>query len=593
MPIIKVDNLSWKYGSEEPLVLRNISMEIEPKDFVGIMGPTGAGKSSLALVIRGLIPDFFEEGELEGSANVNGIKVTGSTPQLFADTVGSVFQDASSQILGTTVFDDIAFGPCNLNLPKEEVLERVNHYIEKLRLTGKTARKPDSLSGGEMQRLVSAGALCMEPKVLVMDEPAAELDPKGRKALCGILDDLRRGKDVTVILIEQDPELIMQYSSKIALMSKGKIVKWGTPREVFADVGLCEKIGVAPPEMVRLSYLLKKLEGIDLPERPLTAAEMYSSLIPVLKAQKINAQPLPAEPKPYQYKTFEKNETPLYEIKNLVHTYKTPEGPFNALDGVSLNIYRGDYITLIGTNGAGKTTFTKHINNILKPTGGTVKLKGKDIRDRETSDFLSEVGYCFQNPDHQIFSKTVREEIAYGLNNLGLPQNVIDRKVDSILELMELEDAKDENPFNLGKGERQKIAIASTVVLEPEFLVIDEPTTGLDWFESKKILEFIESLHKRGITILAVTHDMRIVREYSTRVVAMNQGRIVYDGDASGLLDYQELFESANISLPPVLELYHMLKSRYPEIGGHSVRTIEDMAELIGRVSHAAAGGTK
>ncbi|MEN6314124.1 MAG: energy-coupling factor transporter ATPase [Clostridiaceae bacterium] len=582
MPIANIQNVTWKYGTEEPSVLKNISMEIEPKDFIGIMGPTGAGKSSLAFVFRGLIPDFFEEGEFEGKVTISGIQVSKSSPQLFADVVGSVFQDASSQILGTTVFDDIAFGPCNLGLPKDEVIERVNTYLKKLKLTEKSKRKPDSLSGGEMQRLVSAGALCMEPKVLVMDEPAAELDPKGRKDLCEILDSLRQGKDITVVLIEQDPELIVQYSSKIALMSKGEIVAWGTPHEVFRDVELCGKIGIAPPEMVKLAYILKKQWNIELPDFPLTTNEMFESLLSVLKAPAANSTRILDIPKAYNYQTFEKDdEEALLEFSNITHTYQTPEGPFNALDDISLNIYRGDYITLIGTNGAGKTTLTKHINNILTPDKGTVKLKGKDIRNRETADFLTEIGYCFQNPDHQIFSKTVEEEVAYGLINLGLPQEEIDKKVDDILNLMDLQEVKDDNPFILGKGERQKIAIASIVVLEPEFLVIDEPTTGLDWVESQKILEFIEALHKRGMTILAVTHDMRIVREYSSRVVAMNKGKIVYDGDAAGLLDYQEVFETANISLPPVLELYHMLKSRFSEIGGQNVKTIEDMAELI------------
>jgi len=582
MAIVKIQNLSWKYDTKEPQVLKDISMEIEPKEFIGIMGPTGAGKSSLALVIRGLIPDFFEEGELEGKANVSGIEVSKSTPQLFADVVGSVFQDASSQILGTTVFDDIAFGPCNLDLPKDEVIHRVNTYIKKLKLTEKAAQKPDSLSGGEMQRLVSAGALCMEPKVLVMDEPAAELDPKGRKDLCEILDSLRQDKDITVILIEQDPELIVQYSSRIALMNKGKILAWGTPREVFMDEELCERIGVAPPEMVKLAHVLKKQAAIELPVLPLTTSEMFGSLISVLEDPMADSPKTPAVSKKYHYEPFKKdNEQPLYEFNDVTHIYNTPKGSFNALDNISLNIYSGDYITLIGTNGAGKTTLTKHINNILKPSSGTVKLKGQDIRDRDTSDFLTEVGYCFQNPDHQIFSKTVKEEVAYGLINLGLSQDVIDKKVNDILELMGLQDVKDENPFNLGKGERQKIAIASTVVLEPEFLVIDEPTTGLDWFESKKILELIETLHRHGMTILAVTHDMRIVREYSTRVAAMNKGKIIYDGDSTGLLDYQELFEIANINLPPILELYHLLKSRFPQIDGKRIRTIEDMAELI------------
>ncbi|MEH7248099.1 energy-coupling factor transporter ATPase [Neobacillus niacini] len=581
MSFVELQNISWKYDSDDPEVLSNISLDIDQREFIGIMGPTGAGKSTLSLVIRGLIPDFFEDGTLSGKAVVSGIEVTASSPNLIVNYVGNVFQDASSQILGTTVFDDIAFGPSNLGLPKEEVLGRVNTYIDKLNLRQKIYRKPDSLSGGETQRLVSAGVLCMEPQVLVMDEPAAELDPRGRTDLCEILDDLRQDKDITVVLIEQDPELIAQYSSRVALMNEGKIVAYGPSREVFKNAALCEEIGVAPPEMVRLAHELKRISGIIFSQLPLTTNEMYSCLLEKMNIKHDILVEVKSNEPYYDYLPFEKNETPLYQFDNVVHTFDTPGGRFNALDGVSLNIYKGDYITLIGTNGAGKSTFTKHINNILTPTSGRVHLRSIDIKGRDTSDFLSEVGYCFQNPDHQIFSSTVKEEVAYGLVNLGLEQDEIDKKVNEILELLDLSDLKDENPFNLGKGERQKIAIASTVVMEPEFLVIDEPTTGLDWFESKKILELIEKLHKRGMTILAVTHDMRIVREYSSRVVAMHQGNIVYDGDVSGLLDYQKLFETANISLPPILELYHMLKLRFPMITGEKIRTIEDMASLI------------
>lgn len=579
MAIIQVDSVKWKYEAEEPEVINNISLEIDPKEFVGIMGPTGAGKTSLALALRGLIPSFFEDGKFQGKVTVHGIDVSNSSPQLFANVVGSVFQDASSQILGTTVFDDIAFGPSNLNLEREEVINRVNTYAYKLKLSNKLYRDPDALSGGEMQRLVAAGALCMEPKVLIMDEPAAELDPKGRQDLGEILDGLRDGKDITVVLIEQDPELIAKYSSKVAIMSKGEVVAYGTAKEVFAQIDLCDRVGVSPPEMVKLYALLKK-ENIELSTLPLTSEEMFKEIAKIFNISETNDKD-PYEKK-IQYSVFKRNDIrPLYEFENLVHTYNTPGGPFNALDGIDLNIYPGDYITLIGTNGAGKTTLTKHINNILEPTKGTVKLNGENIKGRSVSDFLSEVGYCFQNPDHQIFSNTVREEVAYGLVNLGLSQEEIDKKVDDILELVGLSGVKDENPFSLGKGERQKIAIASTVVMEPKFLVIDEPTTGLDWNESKKILELIETLHKRGMTIFAVTHDMRIVREYSTRVVAMNKGKIIFDGDITGLLDNQEMFESANINLPPILDLYHRLKPYFPEIKDSKVRTIQDMSELL------------
>ena len=406
----------------------------------------------------------------------------------------------------------------------------------------------------------------MQPQVLILDEPVAELDPHGRKEVCQILDELRATQGATVILIEQDPDLVARYADRILLMSGGRIARDGTPREVFADAEGCIELGVFPPETALIAQRVTQRGGVSFPETPLMASE----LVPALPALKPGARGAVAEVTEYG--------DIVLETRELGHRYATG---LDALSGVDLQVRRGEYLAVVGTNGAGKTTLTKHFNGILRPTSGTVLVEGADIAATSTPDLAMTIGYCFQNPDHQIFASTVEAEIEFGLKCYGVPEAERPPRIARIMEAFELTELAETNPLNLGKGQRQKVALASILVLEPKILVIDEPTTGLDWQECASILDILDGFHARGTTIVVVTHDMRLVRERAKRVVAMSGGRIAYDGPSTEFFFESDVLESADIELTPVSELAALLARRDGVAATALPITVDGMVELL------------
>jgi len=563
--VIDLRNVSWRYGEDQPLVLDDVSLHVEAGEFVGIIGATGSGKSTLAYAIRGMIPSFFEGGVLSGSVTVGDMNIAESHPQFSSDLLGMVFQDAASQAFGSTVLLDASFGPTNLGLPRPTVVERVRTYLDRVRLGAKYGQSPATLSGGETQRLAIAGVLAMQPNVLILDEPVAELDPHGRKEVCQILDELRESHGATVILIEQDPDLVARYADRILLMSSGRIARDGTPREVFADAEGCIDLGVFPPETALIAQRLAARTGVAFPETPLVARELTPTL------------PAVAQPLTDARVTAEDREIVL-EARGLWHTY--PNG-LDALSNVDLQVRQGEYLAVVGTNGAGKTTLTKHFNGILRPTRGTVLVEGDDIVSIPTPDLAMSIGYCFQNPDHQIFASTVADEIEFGLKCYGVSEDERPERVARVMTAFDLTELADANPLNLGKGQRQKVALASILVLEPKILVIDEPTTGLDWQECAQILDILDGFHERGTTIVAVTHDMRLVRERARRVVAMSGGRIAYDGPTSEFFFEHDVLASADIELTPVSELAAIIAERDGIAANRLPITVEGMVDLL------------
>ena len=563
--MIDLRNVSWRYGEDERLVLDDVTLHVEPGEFIGVIGGTGSGKSTLAYAIRGMIPSFFEGGEMTGEVVVGDMNIAESHPQFSSDLLGMVFQDAASQAFGSTVLLDASFGPTNLGLPRPTVVERVRTYLDRVRLAKKHTQSPATLSGGETQRLAIAGVLAMQPQVLILDEPVAELDPHGRKEVCQILDELRETHGATVILIEQDPDLVARYADRILIMSNGRIARDGTPREVFADAEGCIELGVFPPETALIAQRLERRAGVSFPQTPLVASE----LVPVLPA---------VAPGAGAGSPAEQLGDVVMEVRGLTHRYDTG---LVALGGVDLRVRRGEYLAVVGTNGAGKTTLTKHFNGILRPTEGVVLVEGEDIASTPTPDLAMSIGYCFQNPDHQIFASTVEDEIEFGLKCYGVPEAERPARIQRILEAFDLTELAETNPLNLGKGQRQKVALASILVLEPKILVIDEPTTGLDWQECAHILDILDGFHARGTTIVVVTHDMRLVRERSKRVIAMSGGRIAYDGPSAEFFFESDVLAGADIELTPVSELAALLARRDGIPATALPLTVDGMVDLL------------
>jgi energy-coupling factor transport system ATP-binding protein len=552
-PVIDVEKLSYTYPKNEEPTLRGINLTVERGELLVIMGPTGAGKTTFCLSLNGIIPHYLE-GEIEGKITVAGISVLESSIQELVTKVGLVFQDPESQLFGVTVEEDISFGPCNFGLPMDEVRKRVKDAMAATRLSGYEKRETGNLSGGEKQRVALAGVLAIGPETLVLDEPTSELDPIGRQELMSVIEKMRKERKATIIMVGHNSEEVAKYADRIVIVKDGKIEMEGRPEEIFSKIEKLEDIGVRPPEICELFARLKK-DGI-LPEGrpiPLSIEDASEMLKPILKKRGRRQKDVLVKP---NASGPEKNEV-IVEAKDLWHVYP---GGVEALKGINLKIHKGDFLALLGQNGSGKTTLVKHFNGLLRPTKGEVFVKGENAKGKTVTELSKVIGYVFQNPDHQIFNSSVRDEIAYGLKNIGLSEEEIDSRVKKILRIIGLEGKERVFPFNLGKGERQKLAVGSVLAMEPEVLVIDEPTTGLDVKGINHIMALLQELHEKGKTIIIITHDMSIASKYAKRIVVLHNGKILLEGSPNEVYSKPEILERSSLHPPQITRLAQSLE---------------------------------
>jgi energy-coupling factor transport system ATP-binding protein len=552
---IELCNVTYSYPRSEEESLKQISLTVEQGKLVVLMGHTGAGKTTLSLCLNGLIPHLIQ-GNLTGEIRVAGQETRKQRVQDLARLVGLVLQDAESQIIGRTVEEDVAFGPRNLALPLAEIRTRVEQALEDVRLQGYAERSAVELSGGEKQRLVIAGILAMEPEIMVLDEPASELDPQGRTELYRTLDELRRKKRRTLLVIEHSSEEILPRADEIVVLKQGEIVWRGEPTELFRNIPLLKEFGIKPLPMSLIGWELCQKGRISPEEIPLDVGNAERMIRKLFGKDYLSGRRKQAvshfadrEIAGGQGKVDrDLTDNPLLlEARQLVHCYNSGQ---TALQGVELKVRRGEFVALVGSNGAGKTTLAKHFNALLKPTEGDVFVKGMNTREYETAQLARTVGYVFQNPDHQIFSVSVEKELGFGLKNVGFAPAEREERIAQALELTGLTKYRQVHPYTLGKGERQLLAVASVLALTPEILVIDEPTTGLDWNGVEKIMALLQQLHRQGTTIIMISHDMDIVAEYAERVVVMHKGQIILDEATwSALTDFEKLQQAA--ILPP------------------------------------------
>ena len=486
---VQIENLTYFYPNRETPSLSGINLKIKQGRFIVIMGMNGSGKTTLALSLNGIIPQILE-GRMLGKVYIEGKDTGKFRTQSLANLVGLVFQDPESQIIGSTVTEDTAFGPRNLGLPPEEIEHRVQTELAKVQLAGYEARKTDELSGGEKQRLALAGVSAMYPKVLVLDEPASELDPEGRAALYSALDELRREGSHTIIVIEHSIEDVWNRADEVVVLKDGKVAWQGEPGKLFRNLSLLNQLGIRPLPLSEISLCIQEMEKDACQEY---AGQEGSDLRGTI------------------------------HIRDLIHHYNSST---LSLDQINLTIYPGEFVALIGPNGAGKTTLTKHLNGLLKPIKGDVWVSGKNTKQYKTAELAATVGYVFQNPDHQLFETTVEKELAFGLKNAGKSVQEIQNRVDEVLGKFGLEEYRLFHPLTLGKSLRQLLTVASGIVLQPDILVVDEPTKGLDWPGAKRVMAIIQSLHEEGKTIIMITHDMELAF-HAQRIIVLKEGRIV------------------------------------------------------------------
>jgi energy-coupling factor transport system ATP-binding protein len=537
---IEIEDVTFQYRYSEKKALDAVSLSIEEGEFVGIFGASGAGKTSLVRTINRIIPTFFK-GAFSGRVRLAGSDISHQSISEMSLHCGMLFQDFESQLFSTNVEQEIVFGCENLGIPREEMRKRLERYLEFVALEKFQGRSPSSLSGGEKQRLAIASILAMQNSFLIMDEPTTDLDPVGKEAIFDILSKLRK-EQRTVLLIEHETEEAL-LCDKIILFDEGKVVIAGHPEEIFRKIDLLLEKGVKPPD---LGLLSDKLSLRDLPFHPEEAFLFLKDRGYSLNEKKFHDMRCREEEEQSE------SREEIVGAQDLSFAYESGK---EVLSDINLSIQEGEFIAILGANGSGKTTLVKHFNRLLKPSSGTVFFKGRDISEEHVSQMGKRVGYVFQNPDYQIFSKTIREEVSFGPSNFDFPAGEVTERVRRALETVGLQGREEEDPFAVTKGERQKIAVASIIASSPEVIIMDEPTTGLDYRDQKNMMSLLKTLNKAGHTIIIITHSIWLAAEYARRVIVMANGRIVKDDSPRNLFADETTLQKAKLKSPRITQL--------------------------------------
>src|SRR5919199_1467267 len=559
-PEVSIEELTYRYRGQQKPALKGVDLEVAEGEFVVIMGPSGAGKSTLCVSLNGLIPHFFK-GKMEGEVRVGGRSTREGKVGEFAQEVGLVFQDFEAQLFSTNVALEVAFGPENFRVERQEMIRRVERGLGQVRLEGFEDRTPATLSGGQKQRLAIASVLAMEPRILCLDEPTTDLDPIGKLGVFEIAEELKDRDDVTLIVVEHETEETLD-ADRIIVLRSGKIAADRPAREILRDVKLLEESSVMPLQVARFFHERGTEEG-QLPLTPEEGIEEFGRRgwrgSPQRHRELVEAD-----------KSREEGYGgPLIEVEGLTHRY--PNGVV-ALEGVDLAVRRGEFLAVLGQNGSGKTTLVKHFNGLLKPTEGSVLVNGEETVKQGLRRLGQEGGYVFQNPDHQIFSDTVADEVAFGPKIREMEEDEISERVEEALAAVGMEGRGEEDPFGLTKGERQRVAVASVLAVRPEVLILDEPTTGLDYAEQRSMMDLVKSLNESGSTIIAVTHTMWVVAEYAHRAVVVREGKIELSGTVREVFSREDELWEASLRPPHIVSLGNSL--------GYPVLSVDELVEV-------------
>lgn len=581
MKAIVVKDLEYLYlsrGESEPArALNNISFSINEGEFIAVVGRNGSGKSTLAKHLNGLLLPT------NGTVCVFG-KYTHAEDLIWEirSKVGMVFQNPDNQLVATTVEEDVAFGPENLGVAPGEIRKRVEESLKKVNMHNFMLHSPHMLSGGQKQRVAIAGVLAMNPKCLVLDEATSMLDPIGRRDVMNILQKLNKNDRITVILITHHMDEAA-HADRVMVINNGRLALEGTPRDVFANTEILKKSGMEVPQ-VSYFYIKAVNEGIidggKIPVLIDEAEEVFSNLNYVNKDHEFSSIN-----KNHESEDGNKKEK-VIEIRNLSYIYM-PNTPYEkqALDNVSLDIYRGEILGVIGHTGSGKSTLIQHLNGLLTPTEGSINVSGIVPKGKALKELRRKVGLIFQNPEDQLFEETVSKDIAFGLKKMGVPDAETEKRVLEAAEITGLPaDVLEKSPFELSGGQKRRVAIAGVIAMNPEILVLDEPTAGLDPAGSREIYKFLLKLrNEKNTTIIIVSHTMEDIANYCDRVAVMDHGRLVLTGKAREVFSNRELLSGIGLDVPQITELFYRLNKKHPFIR-KDILTVEEGIEELKRL---------
>ena len=530
-PIISFKNFSFQYRAQKKPTLQDINLDIYPGERVLIAGPSGSGKSTLAACINGLNP-FSNPGECSGTLTVDGVDAPHSSIFELAGHVGTVLQDPDGQFIGLTVGEDIAFSLENNCTPQPEMKEIVQHAAELVGIENHLGFAPHELSGGQKQRVSLAGVMVDDVKILLFDEPLANLDPATGKQAIELIDTIQQKTDTTVLIIEHRLEdVLWRNVDRIVLVNEGRILADLCPDDLLSGSLLAEN-GIREP----LYLTAMRYAGIAVtPEKH--PAHIDSVVLDKADTARLHswfqAEPLPA-PKPAP--------EPLLEVRDLCFGYNKGQ---HTLQNVSFSIGKGEMVSIVGRNGAGKSTLSKLICGFETQDSGEIYLNGKDLKDENIRRRAKHIGYVMQNPNQMISKTMIYDEVAMALQGSGLTGEQIREKVEDTLKICGLYPFRNWPVSALSFGQKKRVTIASVLVQDPELILLDEPTAGQDFRHYTDIMEFLQGLNTRGVTVVMITHDMHLMLEYTPRALVFCDGQLIADRSASAVLCDPELIERA------------------------------------------------
>ncbi len=599
MKLIDIKNLTFEYfrrdteGNVEEIIeaLQDVSLDVQAGEFIAILGRNGSGKSTLAKHINALLLPG------EGEVIVDGMDTVDEEVRLqIRQTAGMVFQNPDNQIVGNLVEEDAAFGPENLGVPTSDIWNRVNDALEMTGMEAYRNQSPNHLSGGQKQRVAIAGVLAMEPKCIIFDEATAMLDPQGRKQIIEVAEYLKEEKGITIILITHHMEEALS-ADKVFVMKEGKVMGQGTPEQIFAKRDLLEECGLCLPMFYQYLYfligqdILSKEECIGIGDGKALSGLVcqkyggYDSRTKGISkmAKREHTQPDWME----QGENIE--ERKLTEGIFLNHvSYVYNRGFANetiALNNVDFGIGKGEFVAVIGHTGSGKSTFMQHLNGLYLPTEGNVYFNGQDITDKDFSikELRQKVGLVFQYPEYQLFAETVEKDVCFGPENMDIPKVEAQKRAYEAIKTVGLPDTiYDYSPFQLSGGQKRRVAIAGILAMHPEYLVLDEPTAGLDPFSARALLDMLKQLQEQqGISIIIVSHSMEEVAEYADRIVVMENGEKRMEGAVWEVFQHTKELEEMGLSVPVGITLLHDLKNVGADVDVTKSRQIDIYGELL------------
>ena len=540
-PIIQFENFGFQYTAQAEPTLYNINLKIHKGEKVLIAGPSGCGKSTLAHCINGLIPNSYP-GKATGTLTVNGKNALDLGIFGLSKTVGTVLQDSDGQFIGLTVAEDIAFALENDCIPTEEMRKEVERIADLVDVKQVLRHAPHEISGGQKQRVGLGGVMVGQVDVLLFDEPLANLDPATGKQAIVLIDEIQKRTGCAVIIIEHRVEdVLYRPIDRMVVMGEGRILYDGDPDSVLCGP-LLQTSGIREP----LYVTALKYAGVPL------NAQMRPACLSELQLSDSDKAKVKAWYEQLPQTEAEAQQEVLLNVEGLDFTY---EGGHHALRGITAKIHKGEMLSIVGTNGAGKSTFSKVICGFENPQGGILQLNGSDLKELSIKERADHIGYVMQNPNQMISKTQIFDEVALGLRNRGVAEEEIRPRVEETLKICGLYPFRNWPVSALSYGQKKRVTIASILVLKPEMILLDEPTAGQDLRHYTEIMDFLSDLNRQGVTVVLITHDMHLMLEYTPRAIVFHAGQVIADKSAAEVLNSPEIVETAHLK---ETSLYHL-----------------------------------